>query len=267
MAYPNISKNPSFMLSKVINNISFWYQGWNPEDDALNFGLVEKGSVKLKAVPKIVEMIDGSQYQLGYDFEFEIVSLQYYSLYEYEKFMNKVCTFNLQGIHTYIKDIVTTIELDAEPGAVKGVIKFSGKKFVEKIRDVIDGNPWGTLASPPWPATIPTEALPIGWPLTLGYGYEYTMSQTEPLIINIVPSNPFTNVVEFADLILVDHYHKPIEGVVSACTLKYLEPSTGTWESCADTPAFDMVNGLWVAKYSLPDGKWGAKIRVEWDLS
>lgn len=118
-----------------------------------NFGFLPEAGVKVNLKPKSRTLIDGSDFQRGFDFSFEITSLQFYSMYEIEKFKNELCTINLHPLQIYIKDVYVQVEVDHsfdKEGNNKIII--SGKKFVRSIRDVYDGNPWGSLEYPntPW---------------------------------------------------------------------------------------------------------------------
>jgi len=119
----------------------------------LNFGFIPEAGVKVKLVPKIRTIIDGSEFQRGWDFSFEIISMQFYSLFQIEKFKNQLCTINLHPLNLYLKDVYPQIEVDdAFDKEGNNKIILSGKKFVKEIRDVYDPNPWGDIdfVGSPW---------------------------------------------------------------------------------------------------------------------
>ena len=119
------------------------YNGWK------NAGWIEQGKLVIKLDPIQKDIIDGSKFSIAWNFSCEITSMQYYSLYEFEKFNNELCTVNLNGISTYLKNVVLNLNLDATfNNNGDAIIKLMGSKRVQKIKDVIDGNPWGALAEP-----------------------------------------------------------------------------------------------------------------------
>ena len=125
----------------------------------VNFGFIPEASVKVQLQAKTRALIDGSEYQKGYDFSFSIESLQFYSMFQIEKFKNELCTINLHPLNIYIKDIYVQVSVDNtfdKDGNTK--ITISGKKFVKNIRDVYDPNPWGD-APAIW-ATTPVDFVP-----------------------------------------------------------------------------------------------------------
>ena len=119
------------------------YNGWK------NAGWIEQGKLVIKLDPIQKDIIDGSKFSIAWNFSCEITSMQYYSLYEFEKFNNELCTVNLNGISTYLTNVVLNLNLDATfNNNGDAIIKLMGSKRVQKIKDVIDGNPWGALAEP-----------------------------------------------------------------------------------------------------------------------
>lgn len=178
----------------------------------LNAGYLEKASVKLTAAPRIIDLIDGSKYQLGYDFNVEITSLQYYSLFEFEKFKNQSCYLSLHGLSTYLVDVIMNLSVDLTAGDTKGPIKLTGSKFVGDIIEVMNPNPWGSYGDP-WAIPSNTDQstppeIPI--PLT-GFVYEYALRSADPLIEFITPVNPTPgqSITEFK-LTVVDVNKEPV---------------------------------------------------------
>jgi len=128
------------------------YNGWK------NAGWIEEGQVTIKLEPIQKNIIDGSKFSMAWNFSVEITSLQFYSMLEFEKFNNELCTVNLNGIQTYLKNINMNMSVDAafnNNGDAR--IKLMASKRVQKIRDVIDGNPWGAL-SEPWESSEGTAS-------------------------------------------------------------------------------------------------------------
>ncbi len=168
----NLRKDQGRVLTGVVKNIliqtnenltsgNITYNGWK------NAGFIEEGQVTIKIDPILKNIIDGSKYSLGWNLSLEIASLQFYSMYEFEKFNNELCTVNLDGIQTYLKNIYMNLAVDATfNNNADARIKLSASRRVEKLRDVIDGNPWGALVEP-WesgtasPADSP-DPVPIG---------------------------------------------------------------------------------------------------------
>ncbi len=150
----NLSKSTDKLLNAVIQNVLIQtndnlYSANPTYNDWKNAGYIEDAAVKVTAKPNIIELIDGTSISKAFDISWEVTSLQYYSLYEFEKFNNKLCTINLSGVSTYLKNIIVNLSLDAtfnKKGEAK--VKLSGTKRVTRLRDLIDGNIWGALTSP-----------------------------------------------------------------------------------------------------------------------
>jgi hypothetical protein len=252
---PNISKNKSLVLSRVIENVEFLYNE-NPDVSLsgvwLGAGYIEKASVKLMAKPKTIELLDGTLHQTGYDFSFEITSLQYYSALEFEKLVNRATTINLSPIKTYIKNVRVNIEVDATPGD-KSIIKITGQKFIEKLRDAIDGNPWGSLpeewAQGATTGTPPKENIPgVSDP---EFGYTYTLAVNDPLIEFVTPGSPTaSSEITELKLTVVDNYHDPLSEVAKDLILKKLSAGGSTYETViADDYDLEFENGVYKVHY------------------
>jgi len=158
LEYPVITNNTNRLLQKQVEKVIILLQDNSGYTEA---GYIDEGSIKLKFPANNITLINKSILQLGYNFSFEIKTLQFYSLYEYEKLMNRSCTLNLHPLNIYIKDVRLNIGGELTLGDNKSPIIISGSKHVSKIRDVIDGNPWGALQEP-WESTtvvIPIEAI------------------------------------------------------------------------------------------------------------
>lgn len=141
----NIGNKEKRILSKALEKIVIIIEDGQESVDA---GYIDEGSIKLKFPADKITLINKSTLQVGYDFSFEIKALQFYSLYEYEKLVNKTCTLNLYPLNVYIKNVRLNIGGEFTLGENKSPIVISGSKHVNKIRDVIDGNPYGNLAEP-----------------------------------------------------------------------------------------------------------------------
>jgi len=129
-----------------------------------NAGFIEDASVKLTAEPISSVLIDGSTYGKGFKCTGTFSSTQLYSLFEFEKFNNEICTVGLQGVPWYFKSVMMNLKLDAQldPNG-KAPITMSFTKNVKSLRDVFDPNPWprvGQVDPPaPWVPNSDVYAL------------------------------------------------------------------------------------------------------------
>lgn len=240
----NVQKDASKVLTRSVKGIRIQTKDnlneYDPTDPAtakygfLNAGFIEEGTVKLSLKQMSHALITKEKYQYGYEFSFEITSLQYYSLYEFEKFRNEVCWISLDGLDSYLINVTVNVELDMTVGDMKGAIKLSGTKYVENIREVIDGNPWGTLP-PIWasPKAAAPATPPSGVPEnTSTWSYEYALDYPE-LITYITPAVPTTTVEDFK-LTLVDESHQPLTVQPTVATVKKRDGDTLTTVATAD---------------------------------
>lgn len=154
----------SDVLIQTNENLYSTNQDFNSSgaNGALNFGYIPEAGCKIKLSPRSRALIDGSEFQRGYDASVEMVSIQIYSMYELEKFKNELCTINFHPLHIYVKDVYLQVDVEAnfdKEGNSK--VTITGKKFVNNIREFIDGNPWGSLDYPgsPW-AFVHQNILP-----------------------------------------------------------------------------------------------------------
>lgn len=164
----NLSKSKDQLLNSVIRDVLIQtnenlFSGNILYNDWKNAGYIEEAAVKITAKPNIIELIDGTSLSKAYDISWEITSLQYYHLYEFEKFNNQLCTVNLFGAATYLKNVIVNVSLEAvfnKKGEAK--IKLSGTRRVLSLREAIDGNPWGELPSPWAGADNSSSDAPVG---------------------------------------------------------------------------------------------------------
>lgn len=198
----NLSKDNTKLLNTVVKDVYIQtrenlYSGNPLYNNWKNAGYIPEAGVKVTAEPRTKKLVDGNTLAKGYDIGIEIICDQYYSLYQFEKFNNELCFINLHGIVTFIKDIIITVGLDAtfnQDG--DAMVKLTGTVFVQKIRDCIDGSPWGDL-TPPWATdvSVPEGGVPAhrGIPQSeddpLNY-YEYVFTDDPQLIEYINPSVP-----------------------------------------------------------------------------
>ncbi len=147
---PIISANADRIIKKSVEKITIILEGLDYNTEA---GYIEEGSIKLKFPANSITLIDKSELQMGYNFSMEIKALQFYSLYQYEKLVNKYCTLNLHPLNIYIKHVRLNISGELNIGENKAPIIITAAKYVNNIRDVIDGNPWGELSFP-WEVEI-----------------------------------------------------------------------------------------------------------------
>ncbi len=150
---PIISVNSDRIIKKPVEKAIIIIEDENFSTEA---GYIEEGSIKIKFPANSVTLLDKSELQLGYNFSIEIKALQFYSLYEYEKLKNRFCTINLHPLSIYIKNVRLNISGELNVGENKAPILLTASKYVNNIKDVIDGNPWGQLTNP-WEIEITPE--------------------------------------------------------------------------------------------------------------
>lgn len=147
---PIISSNADRIIKKSVEKISIILEEGEYNTEA---GYIEEGSIKIKFPANSITLIDKSELQMGYNFSMELKALQFYSLYQYEKLVNKYCTLNLHPLNIYIKHVRLNISGELNLGENKAPIIITAARHVNNIRDVIDGNPWGELSFP-WEVEI-----------------------------------------------------------------------------------------------------------------
>lgn len=150
---PIIESNANRIIKNPVEKVIILVEDENFTTEA---GYIEEGSIKIKFPANSVSLLDKSELQLGYNFSIEIKALQFYSLFEYEKLKNRICTINLHPLNIYIKNIRLNISGELNIGENKAPIIITAAKYVNNIKDVIDGNPWGNLTSP-WEIEILPE--------------------------------------------------------------------------------------------------------------
>ncbi|MFH0733242.1 MAG: hypothetical protein V1773_01050 [bacterium] len=158
LEYPVIGNNKNRLLLNQVEKVIILIE---EGQEFVEAGYIDEGSIKLKFPANSITLMNKSTLQVGYNFSFEIKALQFYSLFEFEKLVNKNCTLNLHPLGIYIKNVPINIGGELTPGDNKSPITITGAKHVNKIREVIDGNPWGNLAEP-WETgtiTIPITTL------------------------------------------------------------------------------------------------------------
>lgn len=227
---PVIEKDAKYVFKKIVTDVTI-YEPALTGGGFKNIGHIEKASLKMTATKRVIEELDESEFQIGYDFEFELRSLQFYSMYEFEKFRNKVCIINT--MQAYIKNIKLNIELDNEVNSGKGVIVIRGKKFIANLRDAVDGNPWGALPEP-WPnPDSPPNTSPDPWLQYApgvsdpDYFYIYKIQIGDPLLAFQTPASPTAeDDITRMQFTVVDNYHNPVRTEPANVAMsKILSPS------------------------------------------
>lgn len=263
-----LSKNDNRLVKTVISDVQIQTMadiatGW------LNAGWIEKGTIKFAAKPRTFDRIDGAKHVMGYDVSLEIGSVQYYSMLQFEKFNNVACMLRIDGMKTYIKDIVLNVELDVTAGEGKAVLKITGSKYVEKLRDAIDGNPWGDLAEP-WEAegvTVPKETIP-GEQSTADNYYTYVLTATNPNVEYLTPATPTgTDAISKFSMTFVGTDHLPYEGAEPTNIVAKVKHA-GTYIPLVGTAlSVEYGDGKWKLIYdsSTTTMQLGDVILVEWE--
>lgn len=201
----NLSKEGKWVFNRRVNDVHL-YEGGVPAGVA---GYLGKSAIVIKAVPRTTDLIDGSKYQLGFDISYEVVSEQLYSVFEFEKLMNKSGYIYIPDIPLWIGttaggQITFNIEVDINPGETKGQVKLSGSKFVSKLTDGIAQNWNGAVASPfATPLVYKESSSPLDDSV---FEYEYLLNKDNPFVNFVVPSSPDEedSITEFKLAILGD---------------------------------------------------------------
>lgn len=263
-----LSKNSNRLVKTVISDVQIQTMadiatGW------LNAGYIEKGTVKFAAKPRIFEQLDGAKHVMGYDVTFEIGSVQYYSMLQFEKFNNHNCMLRIDGMKTYIKDIKVNVELDVTGGEAKSVLKITGSKYVEKLRDAIDGNPWGDLAEP-WEVegvSVPKETIP-GEQSTADHYYTHQLTATNPNITYLTPATPSgTDAISKFSMVFMGTDHLPYAGPEPTNVVAKVKHA-GTYVPLLGTAlTVEFDGGVWKLVYdsSTTTMLLGDIILVEWE--
>jgi len=275
----NLYKDSNLVFKRVVDKIIVW-DGTLPAAWK-DMGYLEKATLEMKAPKHVIGLIDNSDFQTGYDAEFKVTSHQFYSLYQFEKLLNKVCIFQvIAGEQVfYIKNMNVNIEVDAQPGSDKGPIMISGKKFVQNIRDFIDGNPWGSLPNY-WapnsggiPVKAPSYQPGAGDP---AYSYYYDITLGDPLLTFVDPTvaeleEVPTLLIKRLYLTMVDNNHKPIESDPTNISLKKVVPVTGN--ETIDPALYEVryLNGVYIIDFNDAGGtgaelKLGERLWLQFDL-
>lgn len=144
-----IDRNKDRILADPVQQVVISFQ-----DDDNGFqeaGLFSDGSIKMTFTPNSTKISDKTNVQLGYEYSIEMKALQFYSLYEYEKLVNEVVMIALRlksGRSIYIKDVRLNFGGEFTIGNNEAPLTLTAEGWVSKIRDLIDGNPWGELPEP-----------------------------------------------------------------------------------------------------------------------
>jgi len=210
---PNITKDKTRML-KGVTDVYIRDDAWAGSTGWAGSLLIPKSGVAVEMKPRLSELVDGSKLLLGYDCSVTIETFQYFSLFEIQKLVNKVCTIMLKGMDTYIMSVLLNLEVTATPGDDKSSIKLTGNKYVEadRIIEFLNPSPWGSWsdfwALPGNPTSLPSEGIPAA----TEFSYAYKLRTNEPLVKYIMPGAPTAedDITEIK-LTLVDRNLDPIE--------------------------------------------------------
>jgi hypothetical protein len=143
-----LKKDPKRLPTKYVGKVLIQtnanlYSGDPLYSEWENCGYIEQGSIIITAPPITFIDINGSTVTTGYNGKIEIGIMQIYGIFEYEKFVNKMCTISLPGIKMYIPDIILNLDVNFTPGDnKKAPLKLSGTKNVETLEYLITDNPW-----------------------------------------------------------------------------------------------------------------------------
>lgn len=263
-----LSKNTNRLVKTVISDVQIQTMsdlpiGW------LNAGFIEKGTVKLSAKPRVFDTLDGAKHVVGYDVAVEIGSLQYYSMYQFEKFNNVACMLRIDGLKTYVKDIKLNVELDLTAGEAKSVLKVTGSKYVEKLRDAIDGNPWGDLAEP-WEVeglSVPKESVP-GEQSTADHYYTHQLTATNPNITYLTPASPTpTDAISKFSMVFMGTDHLPYAGPEPTSVVAKVKHAGTYVPLLTSALTVEFGDGVWKLVYdsATTTMQLGDIILVEWE--
>ncbi len=263
-----LSKNTNRLVKTVVSDVQIQTMadlptGW------LNAGYIEKGTVKFSAKPRIFDTLDGAKHVLGYDFSFEIGSVQYYSMLQFEKFNNQSCMLRIDGMKTYIKDVKVNVEVDVTAGEAKSTLKITGSKYVEKLRDAIDGNPWGDLSEPwePEGLAVPKESVP-GEQSTADNYYTYVLTSTNPNVTYLTPATPSgTDAISKFAMTFIGTDHEPYEGAEPGSVVAKVKHAGTYIPLLSESLEVEYGDGKWKLIYdsSTTTMQLGDVILVEWE--
>lgn len=262
-----ISKNDSRVIKTVVSDVLIQTVG-DIATGWLNAGYIEKGTVKFSAKPRTFDRLDGAKHVMGYDVALEIGSMQFHSMFQFEKFNNQSCFVSIPGMKTYIKDIVLNVEIDVTAGDGKSAVKITGSKYVEKLRDAIDGNPWGDLAEP-WEVegvTPPKETFP-GEQSTAANYYTYLLTATNPNVEYLTPASPTsTDAISKFAMVFMGTDHEPYEGAEPTAIVAKVKHAGTYIPLLSESLDVEYGDGKWKLIYdsSTTTMQLGDVILVEW---
>jgi len=221
----SLVKNKGWVYKRVISRANFYEvaPGGPFRGEA---GYMDKADLSITAAERTTELVDGSNFQLGYEVSFSITSIQLYNMHEFDKLKNMNAYVEFPEIPMWINGFNLNISMDLKPGETLGKVMIKGKRFVEKLSQAIASDFNGNVFLPFDPGTgiLPVAdnfKIPGGdnWE----YAYVYTMDLKDPLQEIITPAAPTATdpLTEFKLTVVLPIYQLAVDVVPSAILLSY----------------------------------------------
>lgn len=214
MSELNLTKDKKWIFKKPITKVKI-YKTEIPGPYQGEAGYLEKASVKITVEPRLTELINGSNFQLGYDVSFEVVSLQLYSAFEFDKLKNENCYINLPDVPLWLRFFDLNVKIETEPGQTRGTVTISGSKFVDELTNAmaadVSGNVFSPWANQDGVPVNPENAIP-GDPAT-EHSYIYVLTKGDPLQEFITPPAPEKgdDITELKLTVVTEEHQEPVE--------------------------------------------------------
>lgn len=210
----NLSKDKKWVFKKVVSNIEF-LDADNGGELLGNAGFISKADLEIVVTERTEELSDSQMFQLGYDLSVKITSLQWYSAFEFDKLKNKRCYIKIAEIPLFVMPLLLNIAVQLRPGETKGIVTISGKKYGEKLTDLIAPTWNGAIVEPyalPYGGGIPSGSKIIPESEAFQYNTTYYLDYNDPLQEFINPSiaTESANITEFKLTIVIPNTQTPI---------------------------------------------------------
>ncbi len=158
----NITKDRGKLLNQVVKDVFIqtldnYYSGDTKYNDLKNFGHIGESGLKITAEPIEQELLSGDVISKGLDVTVEITPLQFFNMFEFEKFNNEKVIVYIPDVELYIVNFVALFSADVtfnKQGDSKIMIK--GKKRVQQLVEMVTPNPWQGTWPTVWQAGTPS---------------------------------------------------------------------------------------------------------------
>lgn len=225
MGQLNLTKKKELVFKRVVNRVEF--HDYDANEYKGIAGFMSKADVKVMATKRTEELSDSNRFQLGYDLEVTVTSLQYYSVFEFAKLRNLNCYVRLVEVPLWIGPCLLNVDVELSPGETKGKVTISGTLYVENLTDGFKANWNGAILEPyafPFDGDQSSmiELVPEG--LSWQYSLGYHIAADDPLMEFIDYNTPvLTDASQITEMKLIVVYPNtkiPIENMPSSYELK-----------------------------------------------